>query len=202
VVDLDVGAGVLVALHGHGDEPADARRWAAEVAPAGWEVVAPGAPVRDGVRSWFSTGPRGVDARELDDAVRRVGDVAARIRRAGRPVVLAGFSQGAAVALAAAAGGAEVNGVVALCGFWPDAGQDLAAPDGDAPPPVLLLAGGRDEVVPAVLSEDAAAALGAAGWVVQARTLPCAHAVEPAMADEARAFVEHAAALAERPGLR
>ena len=43
--DHHVGAGVLVALHGHGDEPSTARRWGQRLAPPGWDVVAPGAPV-------------------------------------------------------------------------------------------------------------------------------------------------------------
>ena len=44
--DLDLGTGVFVALHGHGDDPGSARAWARSLAPAGWEIVAPGAPTR------------------------------------------------------------------------------------------------------------------------------------------------------------
>lgn len=93
--DLDLGTGVLVALHGHGDDPGSARTWACAIAPAGWEIVAPGAPMDDdGVRSWFSTGPRGADPDEVASAVGRIVDIATRVRASGRPVVVAGFSQG------------------------------------------------------------------------------------------------------------
>ena len=98
---VDRGGGVLIALHGHGDDPASARAWGRQMAPAGWEVVAPGAQVGpDGLRSWFSSGPRGADADELRLSAQKIGDLVDRLRTGGSRIVVAGFSQGGALALA------------------------------------------------------------------------------------------------------
>ena len=82
--EFDVGLGSLVVLHGHGDEPGAAREWGRRLAPAGWEVVAPGAG-RDpeGVRSWFSTGPRGADLDDLRRSAQRVGELVAQLQAKG-----------------------------------------------------------------------------------------------------------------------
>lgn len=73
------------------------------IAPEGWEVIAPEAPVdEDGIRSWFSTGPRGVDQDQLRRQATRITDLLVDVRSHGGPVVVAGFSQGGALALALA----------------------------------------------------------------------------------------------------
>lgn len=188
MVDLDVGVGVFVALHGHGDSPGSARAWARAMAPAGWEVVAPGAPERDGVRSWFSSGPRGADTEQLRTAVGRVGDIVDRVRAGGRPVVVAGFSQGGAVALALGCVGVEPDAVVSVCGFWAESDLELV-PAAASTAPVLVLNGAQDDVVPAVLGQDAAASLEAAGHDVTSAVLPIAHEVGPAALDAAHEWV-------------
>lgn len=195
--DLDRGTGVLVALHGHGDEPASARTWGRHLLPAGWELVAPGAPRgADGVRSWFPTGPRGVEPAELDASVTRVGTLVEQLRADGRPVVVAGFSQGAALALALGRSGVQADAVVGVCGFLPE--LDGPGPvasfrppvhSGPRQPPTLLLAGADDDVVPAFLSEDAAAVLAAGGAPVTGAVLPGGHEVGPAAADRARSWI-------------
>ncbi|MFZ4517869.1 MAG: TIGR03619 family F420-dependent LLM class oxidoreductase [Microthrixaceae bacterium] len=195
--DLDRGTGVLVALHGHGDEPASARAWGRRLLPAGWELVAPGAP-RDaeGVRSWFPTGPRGVEPTALDDAAGRIAALVEQLRADGRRVVVAGFSQGAALALVLGRGGVQPDAVVAVCGFLPE--LDRAGPaaelrppvrSGPRHPPTLLVAAAEDEVVPAFLSEDAAAVLAADGAPVTGAVLPGGHEVGPFAADRARAWL-------------
>ena len=80
--------------------------------------MAPGAPRGDdGRRSWFATGPRGADAEGLATAVARIRDVAVRVRAGGRPVVVVGFSQGAALALEVADHGYVMeNGRIVLEG--------------------------------------------------------------------------------------
>lgn len=195
--DLDRGTGVLVALHGHGDEPASARTWGRHLLPPGWELVAPGAPRDDdGVRSWFPTGPRGVDPTALDAAAARVGTLVEQLRADGRPVVVAGFSQGAALALVLGRGGVQPDAVVALCGFLPEIGRaDTAATthppvrSGPRRPATLVLSGAEDEVVPSFLGEDAAAVLAAEGVPVTGAVLPGGHEVGPATADRARAWI-------------
>lgn len=191
--DLDLGTGVLVALHGHGDDPAAARAWARQVAPAGWEIVAPGAPDVDGVRSWFSTGARGADAAGLAAAVGRVHDLVVRVRSSGRPAVVAGFSQGAAVALEVAARhGDDVDGVIAMCGF-------LAECDGadeqrrySVGAPLLVVGAERDEHVPAFMSSDAAAVFSATGRQVELELVDSGHEVDHAMVDVARDWIVRA----------
>lgn len=187
MVDLDFGSGVLVALHGHGDEPSNAREWGRRVAPPGWEVVAPGAPRSEGdaERSWFSTGPRGVDAGELGGAARRIGDVVDRVRRSGRPVVVAGFSQGGALALALGQFGVEPDAVVAFCAFWPEGELDDPPEPTRPPAPVLVLSGAQDEVVPPMFGEDAARSLAASGRPAQSVVVDAGHEVARDAAERA-----------------
>jgi probable F420-dependent oxidoreductase len=192
MLDVDRGSGVLVALHGHGDEPASARAWARRIAPPGWEVVAPGAPRGEGdERSWFGSGPAGVDGRELAAAARQVGDVVQRVRASARPVVVAGFSQGGALALTLAAHGVEPDAVVALCAWIPEVAEGAGAAS-DPPAggcPTLVLGGRDDEVVPSFMGEDAAAHLSAVGRSVTSDVLPGGHEVTDEMARRAEAWI-------------
>jgi probable F420-dependent oxidoreductase len=173
----------LLVLHGHGDDGRDARRLAEQLA-LGWPVHAPAAPFgRDGAtRSWFDTGPRGVDVDSLSRSRELLGEVIARCRPA--PVVVVGFSQGAAMALAL--GDVDgVDAVVGFCGFLPeDDTLDLAAG-----PVALLLAGAQDDVVPPFLCQDAAAAMSAAGREVTAEVFPGGHEVGDAAVRRARAWL-------------
>jgi probable F420-dependent oxidoreductase len=160
----------LVVLHGHGDDGRDARRLG-ERLDLGWELHVPEAPRdADGARSWFDTGPRGVDPASLSRSREALAEVIDRCGPA--PVVVVGFSQGAAMALALGELGG-VDAVVGFCGFLPE-DDDL---DLGAGPPALLLAGAEDEVVPPFLCQDAAVALAAAGRPVTAEVLPGGHEV-------------------------
>ncbi len=187
---------MLVALHGHGDEPATARSWGRRMAPPGWEVVAPGA-VRDddGVRSWFRTTPTGVDASTLRTSARRVAALVADLRGdVGRPVVVVGFSQGAALALRLGGVGVQPDAVVSICGFVPEvagSSADLRPEVGDGPrhPATLLLAREDDEVVPAFFSSDAAAAVSGEGGPATLELLPGGHLVDDLAVDTVRRWV-------------
>ena len=174
----DRGSGVLVALHGHGDDPASARRWGRGMAPPGWEIVAPGAPTgSDGVRSWFSTGPRGVSPEELFAAVRRVADVVSRVRAAGRPVVVAGFSQGGAVALSLPQHGIAADAIVAVGSFLPEVDGGLGDGGALAASPVLVVTTRDDQDVPPFFGEDAAAHLRLLGVDAELAELEGGHEV-------------------------
>jgi probable F420-dependent oxidoreductase len=190
---FDRGRGVLVALHGHGDEPATARSWGRLVAPPGWEVVAPGAPAGpDGVRSWFSTGPRGAVAGEMERSLDRIADLVASLRGDGRPVVVVGFSQGGALALALLRRGRGPlpDAIAVVCGF-------LAEPDSADPvvggpsrrPPLLVVAAADDEVVPSFLGEDAAAVLAQEGYDVAVDVVAGGHRVEDPAASRVRGWL-------------
>ena len=196
---FDPAGGVLVVLHGHGDDPGSARRWGAQVAPLGWEVVAPGAPMRDesngAVRSWFGNGPRGAATGEVADAVARVGDVVQRVRDAGRRVAVAGFSQGAAIALLLDQFGVVPDATVAMCAFLPELDDDPPAPPGTTPEgarpsgPLLVLGAAQDDIVPAFMGEDAAAVITAGGRAVDTEVLAGDHTVSAAMVERARSWL-------------
>lgn len=204
--DFDRGRGTLVVLHGHGDEPASARSWGRRMAPPGWEVVAPGAPPGpDGVRSWFSTGPRGVVGDELERSLDRLAHLVDTIRSSGRTVAVAGFSQGAALALALlrSPDRPRPDAVVALCSFLAEGRGHGPAPSPAAvPPPVLVVGGDSDEVVPAFLGEDAAAVLAAEGCDVTVRTVPGGHEVASSTADDARHWLVDVLATGVRVSLQ
>jgi len=186
---FDRGHGVVVILHGHADEPADARAWARRMAPPGWEVVAPGAPRDDrGERSWFRSGARGAEVASLQASVDRVAELVDDLRGpAGRPVALIGFSQGAAVALSVGAGGAQPDAVVSICGFLPETGDNRPLrPDvrsGPRHPATLFVAGSNDEVVPPFFSEDAIAALSAVGAGAALRVVESGHELTPELGE-------------------
>ena len=191
--NFDRGSGVLVALHGHGGEPADARAWGRRLAPPGWEVVAPGAPRNpDGVRSWFESGPRGADAGDLQRSVDRLEDTVARLKGGGSRVVVAGFSQGAAVVAVALRHGLDVDAAVVLRGFLPEHAE-LESPAGAAVVaagrPVLVSAGRNDDVVPDFLSEGVADVLMAEGLHVELRTDDGGHESLTEVLDGARAWI-------------
>lgn len=198
---IEPAAGTVVALHGHGDEPASAREWGRRIAPAGWDVVAPGAPRdQDGVRSWFDTGPRGADRIALAVSATRIVELVGQIRAGGRPVVVAGFSQGAALALSlglargsTAADTSDEPGpdaVVSVCGFLPELDDDgFARLTGSGTSPILLVAGASDEVVPPLLSEDAARTLTAAGRSVTSVVEPGGHEVSAQAAGRVRSWM-------------
>jgi len=185
------GDGVLVALHGHGDEPGTAQEWGRAIAPPGWEVVAPGAPPGDdGVRSWFPTGPRGVPAEELSAVVARIGELVDRVRAEGRPVVVAGFSQGGAVSLSLPLHGVAPDAIVACCTFLPEVERgDGPGADRVAKVPVLVVGTEHDEDVPPFLGEDAAAFLDSVGVPATSVVLPGGHEVGPAVRERAAAWL-------------
>ena len=142
---------------------------------------------------------------EVRRAAGRVGELVAQLRGSGRPVAVAGFSQGGAVALALGASGVQADAVVSICGFLPDVDEDdwaealhRAPRSGPRHPPTLVVSGAEDEVVPAFLGEDAAAVLGQAGRDVTSVVLPGGHAVSPVMAERTLAWLVEALA----PGMR
>src|SRR5690606_963228 len=185
------GDGVLVALHGHGDEPGTAQEWGRAIAPPGWEVVAPGAPPGDdGVRSWFPTRPPGVPAEELSAVVARIGELVDRVRAEGRPVVVAGFSQGGAVSLSLPLHGVAPDAIVACCTFLPEVERgDGPGADRVAKVPVLVVGTEDDEDVPPFLGEDGAAFLDSVGVPATSVVLPGGHEVGPAVRERAAAWL-------------
>jgi len=167
--------------------------------------VFPHAPVRPvtlngGVRmrAWYDI--LGLDRRAAQDerGIRESAETAATlIRRAnerGVPtgrVVLAGFSQGGAVALFAGLRHPErLAGILALSTYLPLA-ESLAAEahPANAAVPVFLAHGRFDPVVPLSLGEGTRELLLGRGYDVDWRTYPMAHSLCPEEIDDIRAWL-------------
>lgn len=193
--------GLVVLLHGWGADGADligiAGAWRAALPRAAF--VSPDAPERHpeapGGRQWFGLGP------DIDLGGPRFfgGAVAAaaavnefvdgELRRLELPpdaVAFAGFSQGGTVALEAGLSrAAGCAAVVAYSGALAGA----RAPDGSRPP-VLLIHGEQDDVVPPESLAVAAAALTEAGCEVESRLVPgLGHGIDEDGMNRGGAFV-------------
>jgi len=155
--------------------------------------VFPHAPVRPvalnggmPMRAWFDIEKLGFegrwDAAGVAHSVARLDALVAREVERGVPrarIVVAGFSQGGAVALEyLLTRGAGLAGVMALSTFHP-AGVDGAAVAPEAAPPVFAAHGEYDPVVPFALGERTAAALSRARYDVAWHRYPMAHQVPP-----------------------
>jgi len=148
------------------------------------------------MRAWYdikSLGPgtRG-DAAGLDESVARIARLIGAEQALGiaaNRIVIAGFSQGGAVALHAALSYPErLAGVLALSTYLPvpeSLEPRLAAANRDVP--ILMCHGTYDPVVVPAMGEAARAWLAARDYPVEWRTYPMQHQVTPAeIADIAR----------------
>ncbi|MEX0768504.1 MAG: TIGR03619 family F420-dependent LLM class oxidoreductase [Microthrixaceae bacterium] len=186
--DVDRGAGVLIALHGHADDPSSARAWGRQLAPNGWEVIAPGASENsEGVRSWFSTSARGAVLEELRASAHKIGDLVERLQLGGSRVVVAGFSQGGALAMSLNAFGVQPDAVISICGFFPEA--ELSSGLGEVAAPVLIINAAEDELVPSFLGEDATALLTSQGAESSYRLVSGDHRVSADAVDISRRWL-------------
>ena len=186
----------VVWLHGLGADGHDFEPVAAEIARGGLDdirYVFPHAPVRPvtinggmAMRAWYDiTGPE-LDRRADEEGVRESAGIARalvdeQIARgiAGERIVLAGFSQGGAIALHAGLRFPfRVAGILALSTYLP-AAKSLAA---EAHPsncdvPIFLAHGSQDPVIALALSERSRAAMADLGYVVEVHTYPMPHSV-------------------------
>ena len=176
-----MGPQVVVFLHGHGDRPDEYVRSAAQFLPAGAELVVPAGPVAvgDGTLAWFAPDPDGgPDPAQLTaalDAVSTIVDSAcATFGTTPERVVVGGFSQGGAVALAWAlrAGSLgrgrtpRVAGVFCVAGWLPDAdGLDLDLAHA-VDTPFLVAHGDDDEMVPLPMGRSVVRVLERSDWSV------------------------------------
>ncbi len=174
--------------------------------PGGPEIryVFPHAPIRPvtingGVqmRAWYDIVAIQRGAREDEPGIRESGEaIAALIRREaerGIPadrVVLAGFSQGGAVALHAGLRYPEkLAGIIALSTYLPlraAAGEFHEANRGTS---IFMAHGSLDPVVPAVLGEESARFLTGAGYDVQYKSYVMPHSVCPEEVEDIRRWM-------------
>lgn len=169
----------VLLLHGlHGNETVMGVFTPAVPPHALW--VSPRAPVatRPNSYSWLNKLPAGrywPTWDDMQDGVSALADFVAGLPALGgdpNRLWLAGFSQGAALALAfAAAHPGRVHGLASLVGFVPEG----PAPATLAGVPVLMLMGEQDDTVTLPHAQAGAEALRHSGAQVQAHTYPTGH---------------------------
>jgi len=185
---------VMVALHGLVSSVAEVEFflrpliWGFPVKGVRWLV--PKAPVRpvtllggQPARAWYDLhkwdDPQCKDEGGIEAAARAVEAMVEAERKSGVPakkIVLAGFSQGGALALHAGLRlGNAIGGIVALSAALPFPEQ---IPDaGPSAPPVFLAHGLLDAVVPATWGADSARMLESKGYDVCWQGYPIGHSV-------------------------
>ncbi|MFU8894838.1 MAG: alpha/beta hydrolase [Gammaproteobacteria bacterium] len=166
--------------------------------------VFPHAPVRPvtinggmEMRAWYDIVAIQRGAREDEAGIRdssaAIGALLQREIERGIPanrIVLAGFSQGGAVALHAGLRYAEkLAGIMALSAYLPlraAAGEFHAA---NRETPVFMAHGSLDPVVPLVLGEESAKLLAEAGYAVEFKSYSMPHAVCPQEVEDIRGWL-------------
>jgi phospholipase/carboxylesterase len=174
--------------------------------PGGPEVryVFPHAPIRPvtinggaEMRAWYDIVAIQRGAHEDEAGIRESGAaVAALIRREGERgipphrVVLAGFSQGGAIALHAGLRYPEkLAGIIALSTYLPlraAAGEFHVA---NRESPIFMAHGSLDPVVPAMLGEESAKFLAASGYDVEFKSYVMPHSVCPQEVEDIRRWM-------------
>ena len=190
----------VVWLHGLGADGHDFAPIVPEVVQRGWPAIRfvfPHAPVRPvtinngmRMRAWYDIRDLGfegtvgdrADAAGVEASVAQVEALIARENARGIPssrILLAGFSQGGAIALSAALQRKEpLAGIVALSTYLPLASQteDGAAETATAQP-VFMAHGTHDPVVPFAAGQRSAERLRAMGFDVEWHAYPMQHQV-------------------------
>lgn len=138
------------------------------------------------MRAWYDIQEmelsRRADENGLFDSARSASALIDAEREYGidaRRIVIAGFSQGGAVALHAGLRyGMRLAGIMALSTYLPaEATVSDERSDANADVPIMLAHGSQDPVVPLALSEQARIALTGLGYRVQCHTYAMPHSV-------------------------
>lgn len=214
----------VIWLHGLGADGHDFAPLVPELVRPDWPAIRfvfPHAPVQPvtinggmRMRSWydivsFDLAGR-ADSKGVDESVARVEALIAREVERGIPasrIVLAGFSQGGAVTLAAGLRRAEpLAGLVALSTYLPLSADALARLDatGEAArrQPLFIAHGRHDPVVPFAAGQDAAQRLRALGMDVAWHEYSMAHQVCLEEIDDLRRWFSARLGGAHSSGLR
>lgn len=186
----------VIWLHGLGADGGDFAPIVPELVSPEWPAVrfvfphAPERPVTINggmrMRAWYDIRDMDLvsraDAEGVAESVAQVGELIEREIGRGSPasrIVLAGFSQGGAIALNAAAQRTiPLAGVIALSTYLPRGATTFASTtDAARTQPIFMAHGRHDPVVPYAAGEQSCAALRAAGFVVDWHAYPMPHAV-------------------------
>ena len=189
-------AAAVVWLHGLGADGHDFEPVAMQLGRSGLDdirFVFPHAPVRPvtinggmAMRAWYDiVGPE-LDRRADEEGVRASAGIARalvdeQIARgiAGTRIVLAGFSQGGAIALHAGLRFPfRLAGILALSTYLPAARSlTTEAHPANRDVPIFLAHGSQDPVIALALSERSRAAMANLGYIVEVHTYPMPHSV-------------------------
>ena len=193
----------IIWMHGLGADGHDFEPLVPELLDAGMPAlrfVFPHAPVRPvtinngyAMRAWYDI--IGIDRRSAED-IKGIGESADAIgglihREHARGIgsdhiLVAGFSQGGAMALHLATGHPDkFAGVIALSCYLPMARDQARLRNGaNLRTPIFMAHGTQDPVVPFALGEDSRQLLSSAGYSVDWHTYPMPHGLcEPEVAD-------------------
>jgi len=198
----------VIWLHGLGADGNDFAPLVPQLARPGWPAlrfVFPHAPVRAitvnagmRMRAWYDIAGLDLSRREDEAGVRQsIGQVEALIAREGNRgvpparIVLAGFSQGGAIALAVGVRRTEpLAGLIGLSCYLPIAASSIAESTPAArTTPVFLGHGSLDPVVPEALGRSSRDALLGLGMKVAWHSYPMAHQVCPPEVDALTAWL-------------
>ena len=186
----------VIWLHGLGADGNDFVPIVPQLLRRDWPAIRfvfPHAPVRpvtinNGVRmrAWYDIVgmdfPTRADAEGVEQSIRQVAALIEREQARGidpQRVLLAGFSQGGAVTLAAGLRRqVPLAGLIALSTYLPGADTAAALLQPEATQqPVFMAHGGSDPVIPLMYAERSAEQLKAMGFAVQWQRYPMAHQV-------------------------
>lgn len=186
----------VVWLHGLGADGHDFAPIVPELVRPGWPAlrfVFPHAPVRPvtinngmRMRAWYDIVgmdfPTRADSHGVTQSVAQANALIERERARGIPahrILLAGFSQGGAIALAAGVRRTvPLAGVIALSTYLPDAQAAVAEKTEVATTqPVFMAHGANDPVIPLMYAEQSAQVLKTLGFSVDWHRYPMAHQV-------------------------
>jgi phospholipase/carboxylesterase len=167
--------------------------------------IFPHAPVRPvtinngaEMRAWYDISMNDIsrlaDERGIRESQAAVERLIARERDRGVDpgrIVLAGFSQGGAIALQAGLRhGNRLAGIVALSSYLPlEASLDAEASSANRTTPIFIAHGTQDPVVPLQLAQSSKAALERRGYEVEWHTYAMGHNVHPEEIEAISAFL-------------
>jgi len=198
----------IIWLHGLGADGNDFKPIVPELVDRAWpplRFVFPHAPVRSvtvnggmRMRAWYDILGAEIAAKQDEPGIRAsigaVEELIAREAERGIPserVILAGFSQGGAIVLAAGLRhAAKLAGIVALSTYLPlDAVTDAERNAVNAKLPIFMGHGSFDPVVPQALGVMSRDLLVKLGYEVEWHSYPMAHQVCPPEITELRAWI-------------
>jgi phospholipase/carboxylesterase len=221
-VELVTGAeprGTIIWMHGLGADGWDFVPLVRELPlPAGLALrfIFPHAPERavtinNGyhMRAWYDISQsdlaRVPDEKGIRESQRQVEDLIARERSRGveaSNIVLAGFSQGGAIALQAGLRHTDrLGAIVALSTYLPlEDSLDREAAGANKATPIFMAHGTQDPVIPLALAETSRSALQTRGYEVEWHTYPMPHSVSAEEVQDLAGFL--AGVYAGAPGKR